>query len=372
VSRRSDGDGFYFSGDFFPYSTSTIDLTATNTTTTFHYFAKAYQVLAMDAYSIGANANFVYIDYKNNTNRTIANNDAVQIVTTSHNTELVFPPPQPLSDYRWLVESANAVSGVLDQLSTLGQQSVRAAFSLRLLTRGYTGPTIRIRRSTDNVTQDFYANVAGDLGTSYNAGGTSITTWLSGATAFVVTWYDQSGGARDATQSTAANQPTLNTTKGVVDFLNSSDRFLVLATATIPVGITNPPFTFYVKHGTMRIPASASTVISSGTVSVTNQANNLRINTGSYTNQWWNNEYVINTTVSDGNRVAITYNGVNRVGYVNGTLFSAQASTGLNIPSGTQYIGRSVPGTANEYFNSELYNAFIFLSALSLSDLNTL
>ena len=88
-----------------------------------------------------------------------------------------------------------------------------AAYSLRLLDNTYTGDAIRVRRASDNTEQDI-GFVGEDLNTS------ALTTFCSGTNGFVKTWYDQSGNARDATQSTAAQQPQIVSSGSVIN-LNS-------------------------------------------------------------------------------------------------------------------------------------------------------
>ena len=78
-----------------------------------------------------------------------------------------------------------------------------AAYSLRLLRVLYLGNAIRVRRSSDNAEQDIGFVSNGDLDT------TALTTFCSGTNGFVTTWYDQSGNGKNATQSTAANQPQI-------------------------------------------------------------------------------------------------------------------------------------------------------------------
>lgn len=75
-----------------------------------------------------------------------------------------------------------------------------AAYSLRLLRSAYTGSAIRVRESTNNTEQDIGFNALGGLDTS------ALTTFCGSGNGFVTTWYDQSGNARNATQSLALNQ----------------------------------------------------------------------------------------------------------------------------------------------------------------------
>jgi hypothetical protein len=102
-----------------------------------------------------------------------------------------------------------------------------AAYSLRLLRSAYTGDAIKVRRASDNTEQDI-GFVNNELDTS------ALTTFCSGTNGFVKTWYDQSGNGRDATQTTAANQPQIVSsgsviTKGIkpaIDFNGTSDNLI--------------------------------------------------------------------------------------------------------------------------------------------------
>jgi hypothetical protein len=78
-----------------------------------------------------------------------------------------------------------------------------AAYSLRKLRTAYTGSAIRVRRSNDNSEQDIGFTSTGDLDT------VSLKTFVSGSNGFVTTWYDQSGNARNAIQTTASGQPRI-------------------------------------------------------------------------------------------------------------------------------------------------------------------
>lgn len=81
--------------------------------------------------------------------------------------------------------------------------SAAAAYSLRKLRSDYTGFAIRVRRSSDNAEQDIGFTLTGDLDT------TSLTSFCGSGNGFVTTWYDQSGNARNVTQTTAASQPQI-------------------------------------------------------------------------------------------------------------------------------------------------------------------
>jgi SPP1 family predicted phage head-tail adaptor len=80
--------------------------------------------------------------------------------------------------------------------------SAAAAYSLRKLRTAYSGSAVRVRRSSDNTEQDI-GFVAGQLDTA------SLLAFCGAGNGFVTSWYDQSGDARDAAQTTQANQPQI-------------------------------------------------------------------------------------------------------------------------------------------------------------------
>jgi hypothetical protein len=77
------------------------------------------------------------------------------------------------------------------------------AVSVRKLKVNYTGFCMKVRRSSDNTTQDIGFNTSGDLDT------VSLLAFTGTGSAFIDTWYDQSGNGRNVTQGTLANQPQI-------------------------------------------------------------------------------------------------------------------------------------------------------------------
>lgn len=104
-----------------------------------------------------------------------------------------------------LIQGLRIVPPLLDDYP-----NAAAAYSLRKLRTAYTGSAIRVRRSSDNIEQDIVFDINGDLDTS------TLSTFCSGTNGFVVTWYDQSGNGRNATQATAANQPQIVSSGSVI------------------------------------------------------------------------------------------------------------------------------------------------------------
>jgi len=81
--------------------------------------------------------------------------------------------------------------------------SAYAAYSVRKLRSAYSGSCLKVRRSSDNATQDIgFAN--GLINTA------SLLTFCGAGNGFIDTWYNQVGsGAPDAVQATAAAQPQI-------------------------------------------------------------------------------------------------------------------------------------------------------------------
>lgn len=75
-----------------------------------------------------------------------------------------------------------------------------AAYSLQKIRSDYTGPVVRVRRSSDGSEQDFTTSEVGD--------GT-LSTWLGGADPFVSVVYDQTTNGRDVDQDTQFQQPRM-------------------------------------------------------------------------------------------------------------------------------------------------------------------
>lgn len=94
--------------------------------------------------------------------------------------------------------TGSAFVGVIDGIS-----NVAAAYGLRKLRSAYSGSAVRVRRSSDNAEQDIGFASDGEFGSS------AFSSFVGGGTGYVKTWYDQSGAAVDATQSTTSAQPSI-------------------------------------------------------------------------------------------------------------------------------------------------------------------
>jgi hypothetical protein len=102
-----------------------------------------------------------------------------------------------------------SISGVVPLLLDV-YTNAAVAYSVRKLRTAYTGNAIRVRRASDNAESDIGFS-GGNLDTS------SLTSFCSGTNGFVTTWYDQSGNSRNATQTTAANQPQIVSSGAIIN-----------------------------------------------------------------------------------------------------------------------------------------------------------
>lgn len=187
------------------------------------------------------------------------------------------------------------------------------AFSLRQLRTTYTGPVVRVRRSSDNTEQDFTASQVSD--------GT-LATFCSATNGFVRTWYDQSGNARNATQSTNGNQPRIvnagilvtKNGKPAISIAGTGDHFMVnglSSTARVDYffvkDTADTQYVYLSNVGEDRIGLIAQSGSSNTTVSVSFGSPSLLING-------------LSASISDRNAVYLALNGYKLETILNGSL----------------------------------------------------
>lgn len=118
---------------------------------------------------------------------------------------------------------------LLDSIST----PAVSAYSLRRLSAAYSGPVVRVRRSSDNTEQDF--NLSGNLLDT-----SSLLSFVGANNGFVTIWYDQTGNNRHVSESVASNQPFI-VTGGVIEAINGvpAIRSFVGASASLDACLSN-------------------------------------------------------------------------------------------------------------------------------------
>lgn len=96
-----------------------------------------------------------------------------------------------------------------------GRGDIQYAYSInRLLNTSYTGPSFKVRRSSDNSELDINFLASGYLDT------TTLLNFCSGTDGYVSVLYDHSGNAYDLQQLTAINQPKVVSSGNLIIGLN--------------------------------------------------------------------------------------------------------------------------------------------------------
>ena len=204
-----------------------------------------------------------------------------------------------------------------------------AAYSLRQLSSSYSGNAVKVRRSSDNTETDI-GFVGGELDTA------SLSSFAGAGDAFVVSWFDQSGNSKNATQTTTASQPKIVSSgavivengKPAVDFL--SGAYTALKTGN---NITNSStLSFY---SVFQMAAAAWQAIS-GISTASNVRNEFKISSG--------RQYNIIGTGSQLNGPFITI-GQQNLGYAK--LDSTSGELAINGNTATTGTNTSVQSVTN-------------------------
>jgi hypothetical protein len=261
--------------------------------------------------------------------------------------------------------STAAIPGLKQKLTTAAQTAMVGAYNTYLVSSTYSGPIMNIRRSTDNATSDFYGNVNGTLGQSAGGTGVSLTTWLGAATAYVTTWYDQSGTGNHATQATTTLQPTYNTTNNYIDFNAVTNSCFALPNGAIPYN--DSPYTISLKHGTQ--VNTAGGFIGGGAWGTSKSCLGFRFGGANYTDYWWGADLYTGTMAANNTVTSKYTQATARYIYVNGTLAGSLASSSRTQTSTGNFIGVT-NNNGNEYLKSQLY--FLTMFNIDLSDADRL
>lgn len=254
---------------------------------------------------------------------------------------------------------------------------VNALWSTKLRISTYTGACLKLRRLTDSVTADFYADASGNLGTALGATGTSYSSWKGAATTFVDTWYDQSDKNNNIIQSITSAQPIYSDISGVV--FNGTSAFL--ETSAYSATLNTQTFTIISSAtnlnsgwlGTIISSRSGSTVLSGYTIYKLD-INKWYIQLSKGDNRWTDFITDVIATINIRYILAFNRNGTTNIvtSSIKNTSTSAVTNNSISnqsfsvSPVTNTRIGAGDPGgTAQYFFHGNINDLFYFGKSLS-------
>lgn len=229
------------------------------------------------------------------------------------------------------------------------------AYSTKLLSSNYFGPCIKVRRSSDNTTQDIYF-VGEQLDNN------SLTNFTGINDGFIDTWYDQSGRGINLTQTTNGSQPQI-VSAGVTNIMNAyyyvdfdgtndylenttapviSSSFFTLS-ALFKADVTNATNSLLVS---LQNGAAQSQIFNNGFYNYANSANYGNFAFTDIINSFFNTSIFNGNKIGNSERLTAYLNQTKQTLTFTGTIPSSVSGTGINL--GRPY------GVNAAYFNGRL------------------
>jgi len=273
-------------------------------------------------------------------------------------------------------------------LSSSALSTIRGAFSCKLVNASYFGPTITLRHSQDacgNYTQNFYADVYGNLYTGYGNTGARVQDWLAQNAAnttyaYVTKWYSQGMDIcfNSATQYVLGSQPIYDVALQLINFgytgtANGSTAapqtncYLNLPIGALPYG--DASYSYTTRH--LNTTTSQAPLIGGGYGATNRMCVGIQINltVGKYGQEWYGTIQSGIGTIAVNNVVSSTYvsGGATNSGafYVNNGSANpwSPGTTRIQDPVSNS-IGGAILTNWSGFSNSQLYNMFFFQTAL--------
>ena len=278
------------------------------------------------------------------------------------NTEKIGNNSEKISKCRVLVPFSAVTENIFSAKCSILLDGLKGSYAVFRAVFTYEGPIIRIRRSSDNSTLDFFSDTFGSLGSLFDGAGTSIYSWLDGDIAFVSIWYDQSGLARHATQTDCSYQPMFDVANKRMDFTaQSGTAYLNLPDGTVPQQV---PYTVIAKHH--NINNREGPWLSAGLTGIPLATNVFSRMGSSYINSWWTNDLEADGYAQE-NTVTFSFDGSYRNSYINGHPVSSLNHSNWNGQTGQESIAYNMD---LGYLNGELYFLHIFATCLNEAERN--
>lgn len=202
----------------------------------------------------------------------------------------------------------------------------------------------------------------GNAATTYDYRFNSTTSTTS---AFITTWYDQSGNARNATQANAALQPRI-VNSGVIEKENNVPIVRLLGanrmSTASPVFSTGAA-SYYVHLIAKSENTSIGCFFSSGSPSTNAFIGAFQTAPNIERHAWWGNDVDATSDLTVFKLRTYAYDGTTRYTYINKVTGVAQIISGKNTASNNLFIGSDVSGTS-------IYQGAISELIIYNSDLN--
>ena len=276
--------------------------------------------------------------------------------------------------------SVTATTTTIQPLLNTVTATAARAYSMRKLRTAYAGSAIRVRRSSDSTEQDI-GFVSGNLDTA------ALLTFAGAGSAYVKTWYDQSGNGLDMTQATAAAQPRI-VLNGALDTVNGQPTAVFDGTASY---FTATAASLYAAGAASVLTVLSGTagqtsarIVAEGSSSSANpQYAPLTITAGTGTDKAAgfirNDANTVTLADSGGGSPSILTGTAHQVSTVDNGASMAQYADGTNSKtdaytrSGTLTmdrlaIGAMVRTTVSSYFAGQIPELVIWTAALSTAD----
>jgi hypothetical protein len=265
--------------------------------------------------------------------------------------------------------AAPAADLILDTYS-----GAASAYSLRLLDKDYTSDCITVRRKSDGALDTFgFVNNYLDTTSLKSFCGTGATD-----TCWVRIWFDQSGNARNASQTTNANQPfiissgNINKSDGEVsiNFDGVNDFLFINSLGSVFSG-EDVAFSFFAVSSKRSTNTTSQTMTLSDTNAVTSHLHFMRYNSnakyGFYLRENSSNQVILESTGTySSNTIYATTTistGLNLKQFVNGTGNGIDNNYNLeNIAFNTSSIGVLRRTTLSEYLDGSVSEIIVYQS----------
>jgi hypothetical protein len=256
-------------------------------------------------------------------------------------------------------------------------RAAERTYSLRKTNSDYLGKAVKVRRASDNTTQDI-----GFSGTALDT--SALLAFAGSGDAFVDTWYDQSGKGKHLAQADVAKQPKIVTAgavitsggKPAVQFDGADDH--LFSTSAVGLYALGSATHFAVVNGAAqalsRVISEANTSFSdqqySPIIAAAGGTGNLNfqinIQSGQVGDTGSTAPAAFNGTI---NQVSVVDTGTNMAGYVNAAAVRTTAYTRGGVANLTNLsMGAMKRTTDGQFFNGLISEVITFATGLGTTD----